>query len=59
MRTPGKCRLFHRWREIGWDGWATLLDECEKCRWQRAWHGFLNEAYIYPPGTYKQEGAGQ
>ena len=48
---PKKC-FFHRWRRAGWGGIATLIDECEKCHWQRAFNGFLDEGFIYPPGTY-------
>lgn len=51
MSAQKKCWV-HRWREDGWDGFMTLIDECEKCHWQRAFDGALNVTYICPPGTY-------
>lgn len=61
-KRPKKCLLLHRWRDAGWDGLATLIDECVKCHWQRAFNGFLNAMFLLPPGTYRlrpRDGSGR
>lgn len=53
MSKSKKC-WFHRWRDIGVAGVITLVEECEKCHWQRAFNGYLCEDFIVPPGTYEE-----
>ena len=56
VSAPKRC-WFHRWRDAGWDGFMTLVEECEKCHWQRVFSGVMSEFYICPPGTYERKDA--
>lgn len=61
MLTPEprrRCRFLHRWEDIGLVLLATLLSECQKCGWQKAWNGFTDTTTYYPPGSWKSQKKG-
>ena len=51
---PRRCRIFHKWKEIGLIPFLRTLSECKKCGWQKTWDGFTDTTTYYPPGTWQR-----